>query len=87
MHPFTTVRGALTTAFVLAIVISLIITGVFAGGDAVGFHHPHRVDDGRGRQRSTETGVSGSTVDDRLDAEAGVDVHRLPVSLCQFRVA
>src|ERR1043166_6965214 len=41
MHPFTTVKGAITTAFVLAIVISLIITGVVAGGDALGFHHPH----------------------------------------------
>ena len=40
MHPFTTVRGAITAAFVLAIVISLIITGVVAGGDAIGFHHP-----------------------------------------------
>ena len=39
MHPFTTVRGAITTAFVLAIVISLLISATVAGGDAIGFHH------------------------------------------------
>ena len=40
MHPFTTVRGAITAAFVLAIVVSLLITSVVAGGDAIGFNHP-----------------------------------------------
>ena len=40
MHPFTTVRGAITAAFVLAIVVSLIITSVVAGGGAIGFNHP-----------------------------------------------
>jgi len=39
MHPITTVKGAITTAFVLAIVISLIITACVAGSDAIGFHH------------------------------------------------
>lgn len=39
MHPITTVRGAIVAAFVLAIVISLIITSTIAGGDALGFHH------------------------------------------------
>jgi uncharacterized membrane protein len=39
MHPFTTVRGAITTAFVLAIVISLLLSVAAGGGDAVGFHH------------------------------------------------
>jgi uncharacterized membrane protein len=40
MHPFTTVRGAITAAFVLAIVVSLILTSVVAGGGAIGFNHP-----------------------------------------------
>jgi uncharacterized membrane protein len=40
MHPITTVRGAIVTAFVLAIVVSLILTSSIYGGDAVGFHHP-----------------------------------------------
>ena len=40
MHPFTTVRGAITAAFVLAIAVSLLITSVVAGGDAIGFNHP-----------------------------------------------
>jgi uncharacterized membrane protein len=39
MHPITTVKGAITAAFVLAIVISLIITACVAGSDAIGFHH------------------------------------------------
>ena len=39
MHPFTTVRGAIVTAFVLAIVISLILSSGIYGGDALGFHH------------------------------------------------
>jgi Predicted membrane protein len=43
MHPFTTVRGAITTAFVLAIVISLIITGAATDWSGIGFHH-HLVD-------------------------------------------
>ncbi|HEX2493894.1 MAG TPA: urate hydroxylase PuuD [Steroidobacter sp.] len=40
MHPITTVRGAIVSAFVLAIVVSLIITSVVAGGDAISFNHP-----------------------------------------------
>jgi uncharacterized membrane protein len=40
MHPLTTVRGALTAAFVLAIMVSLIITATVFGGDAIGLHHP-----------------------------------------------
>lgn len=39
MHPLTTVKGAITTAFVLAIVISLIITACVTGSDAIGFDH------------------------------------------------
>ena len=39
MHPFTTVRGAITAGFVLAIVVSLILTSVVAGGGAIGFNH------------------------------------------------
>jgi uncharacterized membrane protein len=39
MHPITTVRGAIVTGFVVAIVIALIITSTLAGGGAVGFHH------------------------------------------------
>jgi uncharacterized membrane protein len=39
MHPLTTVKGAITAAFVLAIVVSLIITSVVTGGDALGFNH------------------------------------------------
>jgi uncharacterized membrane protein len=39
MHPFTTVRGAIVSGFVLAIVISLLVTSVVAGGDALGIHH------------------------------------------------
>lgn len=39
MHPITTVKGAIVSAFVLAIVLSLILTATFAGGDAIGFHH------------------------------------------------
>ena len=38
MHPFTTVRGAIVTAFALAIVVSLILTGT-TNPDALGFHH------------------------------------------------
>jgi uncharacterized membrane protein len=39
MHPITTVRGAIVTGFVVAIVIALILTATVAGGDAIGFHH------------------------------------------------
>jgi uncharacterized membrane protein len=38
MHPLTTVGGAITAAFVLAIVVSLIITTTVSGGDP-GFNH------------------------------------------------
>lgn len=38
MHPFTTVRGAIVAAFVLAIVVSLILSSSIYGGDALGFH-------------------------------------------------
>lgn len=40
MHPPTTVRGAITAAFVLAIGVSLIITAGVYGADAIGFNHP-----------------------------------------------
>ena len=36
MNPFTTVRGALTAAFVLAIVVSVLLTSV--SGNAIGLH-------------------------------------------------
>ncbi len=39
MHPITTVRGAITAAFVLAIVVSLALTAALSGTDAIGFHH------------------------------------------------
>jgi uncharacterized membrane protein len=41
MHPITTVKGAIVTTFVLAIVISVLVT--ISGGGAVGFNH-HLVD-------------------------------------------
>jgi uncharacterized membrane protein len=37
MHPITTVKGAIATAFVLAIIVAIII--VSTGGGAVSFHH------------------------------------------------
>src|SRR5688572_15536605 len=37
MHPITTVKGAITTAFVLAIIISVLLT--LAGGGSVAFTH------------------------------------------------
>jgi uncharacterized membrane protein len=39
MHPITTVKGAIISAFVLAIVVSLILSSSIYGGDALGFHH------------------------------------------------
>jgi uncharacterized membrane protein len=39
MNPLTTVRGAIVTAFVLAIVVSLLITVTVLGGDAIGLRH------------------------------------------------
>lgn len=39
MHPITTVRGAITAAFVLAIVVSVALTAALSGTDAIGFHH------------------------------------------------
>ncbi|HKE95124.1 MAG TPA: urate hydroxylase PuuD [Povalibacter sp.] len=38
MHPITTVKGAITTAFVLAVVIAIVLTST-VGGSAIGFHH------------------------------------------------
>lgn len=43
MHPLTTVRGAIISAFALAIVLSVIITTSVIGADALDFHHA-RVD-------------------------------------------
>jgi uncharacterized membrane protein len=39
MHPLTTVRGAIISAFVLAIVLSVILTTTIVGGDGLGLHH------------------------------------------------
>ncbi len=38
MHPLTTVRGAIITAFLLAIAVSAVLTQVAFGGE-IGFHH------------------------------------------------
>lgn len=39
MHPLTTVRGAIITAFVLAILVSIVITFSMAGADGLSLHH------------------------------------------------
>ena len=39
MHPLTTVRGAIVSAFALAIIVSIIITATLVGVDGLGFRH------------------------------------------------
>jgi uncharacterized membrane protein len=39
MHPINSVKGAITAAFVLAIVISIAITAFVGGDDAIGIQH------------------------------------------------